>query len=151
MQFVKGHGLAPSETAHIVTLPAGALAQTNYGDSCRTPCYLPLLRDRGGEITVSAPGFHTERFTVTSSVSAQQVAQRTTSMAVEASDPDPVALGLTALANVMDGRGGVMELDERDFQIELRPLAEGEEDLLAPATPLTGERVPIDLSVDTSQ
>lgn len=145
-QFVKGHGLDPSETVLVVINPKGALAVTNYGNSCRTPCYLPLLRARGGDITVSLDGFHTERVTVTSSVSDTAVARRTADLAVEALDPDPVGLGLTALAQLLDGKGGVMALNERDLMIELRSLAPGEEDLLGNAEPLTGERVPIKLS-----
>lgn len=146
MQFVEGHGLKPSETVHLVTAPAGAKAKSNYGQECTTPCYLPLLRDRGGEITLSLGGYRTERFMVTSSVSDRQIAQRSTSMAVEAIDPDPLSIGLGALANILDGRGGVMALDERDFEIVLTRLEEGEEDLLAEAEPITGERIPISLS-----
>ncbi|MBV7267038.1 hypothetical protein [Erythrobacter ani] len=145
-QFVKGHGLAPSETVYIVTAPTGATASTNYGQSCTTPCYLPLLRAKGGEVTVAMDGHHTERFTVTSSVSDARIARRAASNAVEAIDPDPVSILLTAAAQLADGKGGVMSLDERDFVIEMRPLEDGEEDLLAPAEPITGERIPIDIS-----
>jgi hypothetical protein len=149
-QFVKGHGLAPSETVYVVTDPVGAMVSTNYGQECLSPCYLPLLRDRGGEVTVAMEGYHTERWTVTSSVDERRIALRSHSLAVEAIDPDPVSMLLTAVAQAADGKGGVMSLDERDFEIKLRPLAEGEEDLLADAEPLTGERIPIDLGEDVA-
>lgn len=146
MQFVKGHGLKPSETVRVVTLPAGATATSSYGQSCTTPCYLPLLRAEGGDLTVSLDGFRTERFTVTSSVSDHQIARRSTQYLAESIDPDPVSLALTAVAGILDGRGGVMELDQRDYDIELIPLAPGEEDLLAESEPITGERIAIDIS-----
>lgn len=145
-QFVAGHGLAPSETVHIVTSPSGATASTNYGQHCETPCYLPLLRDRGGEITVALEGHHTERFRVTSSVDERRIANRSRSFATEAIDPDPIGILLSAVAQTADGEGGVMSLDERDFQITMRPLQPGEEDLLASAEPISGERIPIDVS-----
>ncbi|WP_162627688.1 hypothetical protein [Erythrobacter sp. KY5] len=149
-QFVKGHGLAPSETVYIVTSPAGAQASSSYGQECVTPCYLPLLREKGGEVTVALEGHHTERFRVTSSVDEALIAQRSHSVAIEAIDPDPISILLTAIGQAADGKGGVMSLDERDFEIAMRPLLPGEEDLLAPAQPLTGERIPIDISVDTT-
>ncbi|GEM_PF-1358899 len=143
-QFVKGEGLKPSETVLVVTDPAGAIAENGHGNSCSTPCYIPLLRARGGEITVSKDGYHTERFQITSSVTDRKVAMRSADFAVEAIDPDPVSIGLTALAHALDGKGGVMELDTKDITVTMRPLAPGEEDLLADAEPLTGERIPLD-------
>ena len=59
--FVKGHALAPSDRIDIVTAPAGALASNSHGNSCYTPCDLPLLTADGGEITIAKDGFHTER------------------------------------------------------------------------------------------
>lgn len=144
-QFVKGHGLAPSETVKVTTLPDGARAQSNYGQSCQTPCYIPLLREKGGEITISLEGCHTERFQITSSVSERHIVRRSSELLTEAVDPDPIGVGLSALANILDGAGGVKELNTKDIDLTLIKLEDGEEDLLAEATYLTDERIPIDL------
>lgn len=96
-------------------------------------------------------GFHTERFAVTSSVSERAIARRATSKAVEALDPDPVSILFTAAGQLSSGKGGVMALDERDFSLTLKRLADGEEDLLAPSEPLTGERIAIDISEPAAQ
>ncbi|WFL77092.1 hypothetical protein P7228_14015 [Altererythrobacter arenosus] len=148
--FVKGHSLAPAESVTIATYPTGALATNAQGNRCVTPCKLPLLTGDGGEITISKEGYHTERHYVGVQDSKRKLAMRSADLAVEAIDPDPVTMGLTLLAHAASGKGGVQELDVRSIQSELIPLKEGEEDLLAPAQPVTGERIPIDLSDSTA-
>lgn len=143
---VKSNPLAPAQSVTVATMPAGALATNGHGNSCVTPCQIPLMTDRGGEITVALGGFQTERVQVTSSVSERRLAMRSANVAVEAIDPDPASILLTALGHAASGKGGVMSLDNRHLELELTPLAEGEEDLLAPAVPSTGERIPIDIS-----
>lgn len=143
-QFVKGHFLKPSETVFVETLPQGALVESNFGQSCTTPCYIPLLRAKGGDLTISMDGYHTERIFVTSSVDGRRVAHRALDNAVAAIDPDPVDMVLTSFAQLADGKGGVMSLDHRDFALELVPLEEGEVDREAKAVPLTGKRLTLD-------
>ena len=143
--WVNGHTLETAESLAVLTLPAGATVTTEYGDSCTSPCKVPLLTKRGGEVTVELAGYCTERHRITSSVSDSRVARRATSYAIEASDPDPVSIGLTALGDALTGKSGVMAIDKRKREVEMVALADGEEDLPAPAEPLTGERIPIDL------
>ena len=143
-QFVKGHFLKPSETVFVETLPQGALVQSNYGQSCTTPCYIPLLRAKGGDLTISMDGYHTERIFVTSSVDERRVAMRTLDNAVAAIDPDPVDVVLSSFAQIADGKGGVMSLDHRDFALELVPLEEGEVDINSTPIALSGKRLSLD-------
>lgn len=143
-QFVKGHFLKPSETVFVETLPQGATVTSNFGQSCTTPCYIPLLRAKGGDLTISKDGFHTERIFVTSSVDGRRVAHRALDNAVAAIDPDPVDMVLSSFAQLADGKGGVMSLDHRDFALELVPLEEGEIDRGAPPVALTGERLTLE-------
>ncbi|MBD2842599.1 hypothetical protein [Erythrobacter rubeus] len=143
---VEGHALAPAEAVHVATLPASAIASNGHGQRCRTPCSLPLLRATGGDITIALDGYHTERLRISSDVSDRYMAERTRTYAVEAIDPDPASMGLTLLGHALSGRGGVRTLETNEIRVELIRLAEGEEDLLAAAQPLTGERIPIDLT-----
>ena len=143
-QFVKGHFLKPSETVFVETLPQGALVESNFGQSCNTPCYIPLLRAKGGDLTISMDGYHTERIFVTSSVDGRRVAHRALDNAVAAIDPDPVDMVLSGFAQLADGKGGVMSLDHRDFALELVPLEEGEVDLNSKPVALTGKRLSLD-------
>lgn len=146
MQGVKGHALAPAEAVQVTTLPTSATASNGHGQSCQTPCSLPLLRASGGQITIALDGFRTERVQIGSAVSDKYVAERARTYAVEAIDPDPASIGLTLLGHALGGRGGIRTLESNEIRIELAQLAEGEQDLLAEAKPLTGERVPIDLN-----
>ncbi|MFN2100644.1 hypothetical protein [Altererythrobacter sp. MF3-039] len=143
--FVKGHALAPADRLDIVTAPAGALASNRHGNSCYTPCDLPLLTKGGGEVTIAKQGFHTERYMIGVQPSSKRIAMQATDLAVEATDPDPVTLPMTILAQMVGGKGAVQELDTSELRIELRELEEGEVDWLADDKPLTGERIPIDL------
>ncbi len=130
MQGVKGNALAPAEAVHVATLPSSAIASNGHGQSCRTPCSLPLLRSLGGEITIALDGFRTERVQIGSSVSDRYVAERARTYAVEALDPDPASIGLTLLGHALGGRGGVRALDTNAIRIELVELQVGEETFL---------------------
>lgn len=148
--FVKGHALAPAGKVDVITAPAGATATNAHGNTCVTPCTLPLLTADGGEITLALAGYRTERHYVGARVSDRKIAMQAADYAVEAIDPDPFDIALTALSHAIAGRGGVQELDTRRIETELIELEEGEEDLLADARPLTGERIAIDLSEPSS-
>ncbi len=149
--FVKGKPLAPAQDLTIVTMPTGAVASNNHGNSCITPCKLPLLTARGGEIMISKDGYRTELHYIGSDISEARVVRRAASNAVEAIDPDPVSIALTALGNAVSGKGALMDLDRMRIMSELIPLEDGEEDVLGRDAPLTGERIPIDISAPVLQ
>ncbi len=138
---VKSKPLASAQDIKVVTMPAGALVETEYGNSCTTPCKVPLLTSRGGELTISLDGHQTERAFITSSVFEKRLAIRAADVAVEAIEPDPASIALNALGQLIGGKGAVMELDQRRLDLELLPLLEGEADALAPAMALTGNRI----------
>ncbi len=148
--FVKGHALKPAQQVDVATAPTGALVSNNFGNSCRTPCKLPLLTARGGELLIEKEGYFAELYYIGSEISGTKVALQASDIALDAIDPEPVTIGLTAIAHMISGKGAVMDLDRREIRSELIPLPEGEEETLATSDPLTGERIPIDLSEPAS-
>ncbi len=58
------------ETFHIVSTPAGALAQLSTGESCTTPCAMEIARANPFQVRVAKPGFVTQLAPVRSVTSA---------------------------------------------------------------------------------
>lgn len=136
--FVSGHAMKQAQFLHVAANIDGALATSEYGDSCRTPCNLPLLADRGGKVTITAPGYASQRHLVSSEYLLVEPPPTTISASVITGGRwSGVSVGAsTSLA----GPRKVAVLDEGLLLVELDQLEEGEVDTLAPDELTTGKR-----------
>ena len=115
---VSGRGLAASQVVPVYTYPAGAHVVTSYGDSCTTPCRVPLPLDRGGSILVSLSGFEPQKIEIGSRVSARHVADT----ALDGADPLDAGLNLAFAA--LSGPGVYKELERNRVEVVLKPLGD---------------------------
>lgn len=115
---VSGRGLAASQVVPVYSYPAGAHVVTSYGNSCTTPCRVPLPLDRGGSILVSLSGFEPQKIEIGSRVSARHVADT----ALDGVDPLDAGLNLAFVA--LSGPGVYKELERNRVEVVLKPLDE---------------------------
>ena len=111
-----------SDSISITSTPSGALATTNYGDSCRTPCKLRLLSGSGGTVTVEKEGFEVQEIEVGVRRSGTKTALTATDSALLAADPDPLNILLSGLDRLIDGRGQTHKIDLRDVHVVMQEL-----------------------------
>ena len=152
-------GLKPINTSDwvdVTTEPAGAIATNYRGRTCITPCRLALPRAEGGSILIHLAGYRTERHFIGAESTLENHAQDDR---FHPSQRDPEDLAIDAAIHTLIDKGLTKRLDKNSLHVELAPLAKGEEDPLAPDVaisgdlfssyrPITGERIPIDISKD---
>lgn len=140
--FVSGHPTRQAQFVHVAANVEGALATSEYGDRCRTPCNLPLLADRGGAITISAPGFASQRHLVGSEYLLVEPPPSSISGSVfKGGGLSGVKLGASAS---LGGPRKVAILDEGYLLVELAALTEGEADPLGADELTSGQRYTLD-------
>lgn len=115
---VSGRGLAATQVVPVYTYPAGAHVVTSYGDSCTTPCRVPLPLDRGGSILVSMSGFEPQKIEIGSRVSARHVSDTVLD------GVDPMDAGLNLAFAALSGPGVYKELERNRVELVLKPLDE---------------------------
>ena len=120
---VSSKPLKRSAAIKVVTSPAGALAETEYGDSCYTPCSLRLLRNRGGEITLSKEGYEQQIHSIGSHIDKDYASGEVAiNSVVYATDPDPITALFDALPLIVDPKATFKVLDEDRITVQLTPL-----------------------------
>ena len=121
---VNGHSfLERNSPVTIVTNPSGALAQSEYGDSCVTPCKLRLLLSRGGTIRVTKDDYEPAERTVNSRLAKGfAVAGATAEAAYYLDDPDPVDIVDDVIENAINGNARYKKLETRRIEITLTPV-----------------------------
>ena len=115
---VSGRGLAASQVVPVYSYPAGAHVVTSYGNSCTTPCRVPLPLDRGGSILVSLSGFEPQKIEIGSRVSARHVSD------TALDGVDPLDAGLNLAFAALSGPGVYKELERNRVEVVLKPLDE---------------------------
>lgn len=121
---VNGHSpLKRSAPVKIVTAPAGALAESEYGDSCVTPCSLRLLMSRGGAIRITKEGYEDYEVDIGSRVSKTKAAiGGTANAAYYLDDPSPVDAVIDALELAVNPDAQYRDLDQYSIVVRLTPL-----------------------------
>jgi hypothetical protein len=120
--FVGGNPLVHSQSVRIRTDPPGAVATSEHGDSCITPCRLRLRTSRGGIIRVAHASYEPVDVVVGTRHSPYRVAATAAQAANLMADPDPVSLGFFALHFLIDGAGHTRRLSTRRVDIAMTPL-----------------------------
>lgn len=118
---VSGQPFAPAETVEINTAPIGATARTEYGDSCITPCLLPLLRSRGGEIYIDLAGYQGETISIAAYERNNQPAPALRSTP-SGHRHDAADVAFEAIRAVVAGQGRYRQLDTGQIWLRLVPL-----------------------------
>ena len=148
-------GIPPAtENVAIASSPAGAFASDDLGQTCITPCTLPVSRTDGGSILIWSEGYRTERRFVSSEVTADRYGDAEEYQPTEGhAESEAITTAIFAVA----AKDRLKHLDSYHIEAVLTPLKEGEVDPLAPDVPVagdlftsyrpvTGERIPIDIS-----
>lgn len=140
--FVSGHPTSQAQFLFVDANVDGALVTSEYGDSCRTPCNIPLLADRGGKVMISAPGHASQRHLVGSEYLVVTPPPTTVSASVFTGGRwSGVSVGASTS---FSGPKRIAVLDEGLLLVELQPLGEGEVDPLQPGELTTGRRYTLD-------
>jgi hypothetical protein len=116
---VGGNPLVNNSSVKIRTSPAGALATSEYGDSCTTPCKLRLRTSKGGTIRISKAGYEEE--TVSIGTHSDDVGLAMEGVR-QAARPDAVGLAVEGLFTLLDRKGQYRKLDTRRVEVDLLPL-----------------------------
>jgi hypothetical protein len=119
---VGGNFLVNNSTVKIRTTPRDALATSEYGDSCRTPCTLRLRTSRGGTIRLSKAGYEDEEISIGSHFDEVAAAAEAVRTAV---DPDPINVAVEGLFGLTDPEGQYRRLNARRIEVALQPLGAG--------------------------
>ena len=156
IQSVKFQSPAANESVEVVTSPSGAIASNDFGNTCITPCRLPISRTAGGSILISHEGYRTERHFIGTDVASEPIVENADQYI---NDRDPEGEAIKSVLLAVAAKDRLKRLDVKKIELTMTPLAEGEEDPLAPDVaisgdlfssyrPITGERIPIDISDD---
>lgn len=123
---VNGHSfLKRSAPVKIATNPAGAVATSEYGDSCVTPCSLRLLMSRGGDITITKEGYEPYIAEIGSSVSKTKAFFGSTAdAAYYLDDPDIATFAIDAVDNLVNADSKYKSLDAYSIAVRLMPIGE---------------------------
>ncbi len=121
---VNGHSLLEnSAPVKIMTAPSGAIAKSEYGDTCVTPCSLRLLMSRGGAITIAKEGYEDYAAHVGSRVSkAKAVVGATADAAYYLDDPSPAVVAVDFLESLFNSNANYKELDSYSIIVRLTPI-----------------------------
>lgn len=118
---VGGNPLVHSNAVRVRSTPTGALATSEYGDSCTTPCRLRLRTSRGGVIRVTHQGYEPAEVSIGTRPNHVSNAQDAARVTLAASEGDVVTLAFTALEYALDPRGYGRRLDTRRVHVDLYP------------------------------
>ncbi len=113
---VGGNPMVRNAPVKIRTNPEGALATSEYGDSCTTPCSLRLRTSRGGMIRITKEGHEDVEVFVGSHHSSTKAIGRAVGHAI---DPDPTDLAIDAIFTLFDPVGQDRRLNTYSVQIDL--------------------------------
>lgn len=128
---VGGNPLVNKGRVKIRTSPEGALATSEYGDSCTTPCSLFLRTSKGGTIRISKAGYEAETVSIGTYF---DEAEMVFDGAREAVRPDPFRIAVNGLLTLVDAKGQYRKLDTRRVNVAL---------LLLGSRPQTPKQVPL--------
>ncbi len=121
---VGGNPLVHSQSIRINSTPAGAIATSEYGDSCRTPCNLRLRTSRGGHVRVARDGYDPVDVFVGTRPDSFRRGLIAANAAAHAVDPDPLLIGVDLLLLSRDWRGATRRLNANHVSVDL-PVASG--------------------------
>jgi hypothetical protein len=116
---VGGNPLVNNSSVKIRTSPAGALATSEYGDSCKTPCSLRLRTSKGGTIRISKAGYEDETLSIGTHFDEAGLAMEGVR---QASRPDAFGLAVEGLFTLLDRKGQYRKLDTRRVNVALLPM-----------------------------
>jgi hypothetical protein len=102
---VGGDFLTRNALVRIESSPSGALATSEYGDSCKTPCSLRLPTDRGESIHISKAGYEDYETYVGSHFSKVKAGFGTAAdTAYYIDDPSPVVAAVDVLEAALNSK-----------------------------------------------
>lgn len=120
---VGGDVLSRNAPVKIESSPPGAMATSEYGDSCTTPCSLRLPTDRGGSIRIAKAGYEDYETYVGSHFSKVKAGVGTAAdTAYYVDDPSPIVAGVDVLDAAFNSKSKYRYLDSYSVYARLAPV-----------------------------